>query len=69
MRHDSVLRHALAVGVHFPEIELREGGALLGGNAQPARRLGVVLRHAFAIVVQEPEAVLASVHYWDTDSR
>ena len=37
---------------------LRVGVALIGGEAIPLQGLGVVLRHALAIVVHEAEIVL-----------
>ena len=45
----------LAFGVHDPEIGLRDGISLLGGEAIPAHRLGVVLGDTLAVVVHEPE--------------
>ena len=40
------------------EIELRGGVALLGGEAVPPHRLGVVLGHALAVGVHESEIEL-----------
>jgi hypothetical protein len=48
----------LSEWVHEAEIELRTGSALVGGEAIPLYGLGVVLRHALAIVVHEAEIVL-----------
>ena len=43
---DQIVGDCAAVGVHDPEIELRAGVALLGGEAVPSNRLGVVLGDA-----------------------
>ena len=48
MRLDIILR-AQAVGVHESEVELRQGQALVGGEAKPFDGVGIVLRSAFAI--------------------
>ena len=53
-----ILRHAPALGVHTPEIELGDGIALVRSAAIPLQRLGVVLRHALALVVHIPEIEL-----------
>ena len=41
-RFGIVLEDALAVGVHDPEAELGAGVALLGVNAEPSYRCGIV---------------------------
>jgi hypothetical protein len=50
-----VLQHALALGVANRGAELRPGVALVGGDAEQASGLAVVLRHALAVVVAHPE--------------
>ena len=47
-----------AVVVVEPEIELRVGVALFGGEAEPAHGLGVVLGDTLAGGVHEPEIEL-----------
>ena len=44
-----VLRHALAVGVHEPELVLCVGIALLGCLPKPSHRLSIVLWHSLTI--------------------
>ena len=53
-----ILGHALAVGVHAPEVELGLGVSLVGGLAVPLDGLGVILGHSQAVGVHEPEEVL-----------
>ena len=50
--------HALAIGVHAPEVELCPGETLIGSEPKPFHGFGIVLRDAFAIGVPEPEAEL-----------
>ena len=45
-------------GVHEPEVGLRGGVALLGSEADPPHRLGVVLGHTLAVGVHDPEVEL-----------
>ena len=47
-------------GVPDPEVELRTGEALLGGEAVPAHSFGLVLENAPAVGVHETEVVLGS---------
>ena len=53
-----VLGDTVAFGVHEPEIKLRVGEPLFGGEVIPAHRLGVVLGDTFAGGVHDPEIVL-----------
>ena len=46
------------VAVHDPEVELRDGVTLFGGQAIPAHCLSLVFEDAFAIGVHDPEVVL-----------
>ena len=55
-----VLRHALTVAVHEPEVELRGGVTLVGGEAVPAGGFRVVLRYATTVAVHAPEVVLGA---------
>ena len=48
----------MAVVVHAPEVGLRAGVPLVGGQPVPPGRFHVVLRDALAGVVPEPEAEL-----------
>jgi hypothetical protein len=52
-----ILRHARAVLVHTPEVELC-GGVLLGRFTEPLRRLGIILRDALAIEIHEAQIEL-----------
>ena len=49
---------AKAVGVHDSQVPLGRRMALLGGLTVPYPGLGVVLRYAVAIIVEEGEVVL-----------
>ena len=53
-----VLRDACAVGVHDPEVVLRESGTLVRRQPIPPQRFRIVLRDAFAVAVPGPEVVL-----------
>ena len=48
----------LAGVVHEPEVELRSGDTLIGGQAVPAHRFGVVPGNSFAPGVHAPEVEL-----------
>ena len=43
---------------HHPEVGLRLGAPLICGGPVPPRRLGVVLRDPYNVVVHQPEVVL-----------
>src|ERR1700722_10044162 len=57
MRLDIIL-WAQAVGIHESEVELRQGQALVGGEAKPFDGVGIVLRSAFAIPRHDAEIEL-----------
>lgn len=52
------LDDAVTAGIHEGKTGLGEGNALLGGHSIPLRRLGEILRHAEALVVEQAEARL-----------
>ena len=54
------LRNTFAVVVPDPEIELRSGVTLVGGQPVPAHSFGLVLENALAVGVHETEVVLGS---------
>ena len=53
-----ILQDAPALVVHEPEVGLRAGDTLVGGETVPADRFGIVLRHAFAAGIFEPAVEL-----------
>ena len=58
MSLDGILKHAFAPLVTYPEVELREGVALLGSASVPGDRFNVILRHAIATLVHLHEGHL-----------
>ena len=53
-----VLRNALAVGIHDPEVELCAGVSLVGREAIPPDGLGVVLWNALTVGISHAEVEL-----------
>jgi hypothetical protein len=51
----ALLASALAGGIYDPQIELGFGDALVSCEAEPLRRLSVVLRHALAFCSISPQ--------------
>ena len=54
-----ILLHAFSFLVHITEVELRNGVTLISCLAVPADGLGMVLCHAFTMVVCTPKMVLS----------
>ena len=50
--------NTLAAGVHDPEVVLRFGETLFGGQPKPAHGFGIVLEDTLAVGAHEPEVGL-----------
>ena len=50
-----ILRHALALRIHKPQIVLRGGITRFEGAVESFCGLGIILRHAMAIAVHHPQ--------------
>ena len=58
MRTYGILENTSPLDVHDPEVGLRTGVTLLGGQPEPAPGFGIVLEDALTIGVHEPETEL-----------